>query len=367
MVVEKKLSFKPIMESKGGVHLTCYLEKRASTHELSTQLSWQLEEAKDCLEAVMSEEQAERLLEPLESLAYDPAIFAQITGNIGLFRNAEGLRILNIPSSVEDGCHVASSFHIKPLLTWLQNDREFLILGLEQSAAHLYLANQSLLRKVDTLLLSEVISPAEGFARGRSTEGVRLLITHLNQWLTELTRLSAPVMFLVGPGPLESELAAALKYRNRLRQIVGLRFSDSMVTQIGQQIRQIMADEARQQIVRELSEFRCNESSGLLQKNIFQISQSAVAGRVRKLVISSDFEVFGKINEKTGELAVHPFDLDHEDDDILDDLAQIVLKSGGEVVLLPRKEIPSARPALALLQAQSGERIAKPELRSLAY
>ena len=59
--------------------------------------------------------------------------------------------------------------------------------------------------------------------------------------------------------------------------------------------------------------------------------------------------IFGKINKDTGGLAIHPFHLDHEDDDILDDLAQAVIKYGGEVVVAPTDQIPSGRPILALL------------------
>ncbi len=46
---------------------------------------------------------------------------------------------------------------------------------------------------------------------------------------------------------------------------------------------------------------------------------------------------------------MHPIDLNHEDDCILDDLAQMVLSQGGEVVIAKRSEIPKGRPILAIL------------------
>ncbi len=88
----------------------------------------------------------------------------------------------------------------------------------------------------------------------------------------------------------------------------------------------------------------------MASKNIFQIARAVVRGQVRKLVIMEDISIFGKIDRKSGGLAIHPFDQDHEDDDILDDLAQMVLSQGGEVIVAPRDQIPKGRPILAILE-----------------
>ena len=50
--------------------------------------------------------------------------------------------------------------------------------------------------------------------------------------------------------------------------------------------------------------------------------------------------------------------MDHEDDDILDDLAQIVLSQGGEVIVASKNEIPKGRPILAILD-DGGKEIEK--------
>ncbi len=65
--------------------------------------------------------------------------------------------------------------------------------------------------------------------------------------------------------------------------------------------------------------------------------------------MTDEMSIFGTIDKKTGGLALHSFDLDHEDDCILDDLAQMVLSQGGEVVIAKRDEIPKGRPILAIL------------------
>jgi hypothetical protein len=102
-------------------------------------------------------------------------------------------------------------------------------------------------------------------------------------------------------------------------------------------------------------EFYQAEDLNLAIKNIFQIAKAAIKGKVRKLVIADGINIFGKIDRKSGGLSIHPTHLDHEDDDILDDLAQEVLAQGGEVVVASRDEIPKGRPALAILERPDSE------------
>lgn len=54
---------------------------------------------------------------------------------------------------------------------------------------------------------------------------------------------------------------------------------------------------------------------------------------------------------ETGQ-AIHPVELDHEDDDILDDLAQAVLTAGGEVIVAPKDQLPTTSPVLAILKSR---------------
>jgi hypothetical protein len=102
-------------------------------------------------------------------------------------------------------------------------------------------------------------------------------------------------------------------------------------------------------------EFYQAEDLNLAIKNIFQIAKAAIKGKVRKLVIADGINIFGKIDRKSGGLSIHPTHLDHEDDDILDDLAQEVLAHGGEVVVASREEIPKGRPILAILERPESE------------
>lgn len=100
-----------------------------------------------------------------------------------------------------------------------------------------------------------------------------------------------------------------------------------------------------------IEEWQLWEKQGQIKSNLFQIARAAVRGDVRHLVVAEDRQIFGHIDESQGGLSLHPCDLNAYDDDVLDDLAQLVLRSGGQVSVKPQAEIPGARAALAFVRS----------------
>jgi hypothetical protein len=174
--------------------------------------------------------------------------------------------------------------------------------------------------------------------------------TWLNEWITQLTRNSKPKLFVAGEKSRVEGFSRNLKYPQAVKTPVASSFGKHNVNELCSAIRKLLKEESRRSLERALLEFRFAEDDNRTRKNIFQIAKAVVEGRVRKLIVTDEMSIFGKIDLKSGGLAIHPYDLDHEDDDILDDLAQMVLSQGGEVVIAKRDEIPKGRPILAILE-----------------
>lgn len=362
MVTSKKITLKPLLESADGVHFTAYLINNGKLIDLKNQLREAIDQAYEHLAPVMSVEERSKFLEPLDNLLKDARLFKQMKGNIGLFRSQDSFRVLNVPVDVEQTTQVATSFHVKPLLRWLQEDQEFLLLGLEEEAAHLYLGSKDALRLVDTILFPEVLKAKNSLGDYLSLKKARQVklkqaetFNWVNEWISELTKVSKPKLFLAGDKSLVERMAQSLKYKNLVKTPAAQYFSKNRVSEICADIRKLLKVEAQKALEKALMEFRFAEEGNRVRKNIFQIARAVVQGKVRKLIVSDELNIFGKIDKKSGGLAIHPFDLDHEDDDILDDLAQIVLRQGGEVVVASREEIPKGRPILAILEDEGKE------------
>lgn len=362
MLVSKKMTLKPLLESANGVHLTAYLVNRGHLVDLKSQLRETIHQAYEWLNPVMSVEERTKFLEPLDSLLMDARIFKQMKGNIGIFRNQDSFRVLNVPVDVELTCQVATSFHIKPLLRWLQTDQEFLLLGLEKDAAHLYLGSQDSLKLVDSILYPDSLKNKYSVGDYSSLKEARKrkvledeTFVWLNEWISQLTKISEPKLFLAGEKSLVVSLNRSLKYKKAVKTSVANLFNKNNVSDVCSTIRRILKAESKAEIEKTLMEFRFAEEGNRTRKNIFQIAKAVVQGRVRKLIVSDELSIFGKIDKKSGGLSIHPFDLDHEDDDILDDLAQMVLSQGGEVIVASQNEIPKGRPVLAILEGDDKE------------
>jgi len=347
MLSSKNTTLKPLLESEDGIHLTAYLVNRGNIHDLELQLRTAVIEAAEWLASAVSPEDRERFLEPLNNLAKDARILGQMKGNIGLFRTFEMFRILNVPVEVEPLCHVATSFHVKPLLRWLQTDREFLLLGIDKQAAYLYMGNQEHLRLVDSIWLP-VIADASVWLR---------------TWIQRLANTANIKLFVAGDKVAIEGLVSDLRYSHVAKTPIASSFSPQDVGDICLSLRKVLADEAKKDLDKALLEFRFAEEGNRARKNIFKIAKAVVQGKVRKLIVTDELSIFGKIDRKSGGLAIHPFDLDHEDDDILDDLAQIVLSQGGEVVIAKRNEIPKGRPILAILDDEGSALEKRAELQ----
>jgi hypothetical protein len=340
MLNSKQTILKPLLESVSGVHLTAYLVNRGDLTDLKDQLRIVINEAYEWLISAMGAEERNRFLEPLDALMLDANIFIKMKGNIGLFRTRDSFRVLNVPVPVERSCQVATTFHVKPLLRWLQMDRDFLLLGVNSDSAHLYLGSQDSFKLIDSMLF-----PIARTKKGRKEE----TFAWLNDWIANVTENSKPKLFIAGDSSSTKEILSQLAYRNLVRGSVFDAFGPNKISEICKSIRTVLRDESQASIEATLAEFRFAEAGKRTRKNIFQIARAVVQGKVRKLIVSDEISIFGTIDLKSGGLAIHPFDLNHEDDDILDDLAQIVLSQGGEVVVAKRNEIPNGRPILAIL------------------
>ncbi len=359
MITEKKMALRPILESSEGIHLTAYLVNRGDLVDLKKQLRETIAEAYEFLYSGQTVEERKKFLEPLDALLKDARILKNMKGNIGIFRTKDLFRILNVPVELERQCRIASSFHVKPLLRWMQMDCEFLLLGLNENAAHLYLGGQTTFQKIDSILFPEFFKQKEllddylSLKKSRQLQSKRdETFIWLNEWLEEMTKKSAPRLFLAGNKILIEGLLKSLKYKNIVKNPIAPYFQEDRSGEICSKIRSVLKAEAKKTLDQALQEFRFAEEVKLGKKNIFQIAKAATQGRVKKLIVVDSMHVFGKVDKTTGGLEIHPFDLDHEDDDILDDLAQTVLASGGEVVVASKDELPKGRIILAILKHQ---------------
>lgn len=358
MLSSKELTIKGLIQSKDGIHLTGYIQNReADPSHLKEQLSQIRNEAYEFLAPVMSVDERIKFLAPIDHLLSDLRVMIQMKGNIGIFRKKDAFRVLSLPVDVEPSCIVATSFHVKPLLRWIQTDQGFLLLGLNPTGAFLFSGDQNSLSKIDSFSFEPL--PLYGDEREAdvlsSERRIFSLLKPIHFWLTELTSHTRPRLFVAGDPTLTKAFCEDSTYTNLELIPINDSFDESQLNTLAERVRKLRRREVALKLEKAILEFHLAEEMNLAKKNIFQIAKAAVQGRVRKLIVADGIRIFGKIDPKSGGLAIHPYDLDHEDDDLLDDLAQTVIAQGGEVIVASRDEIPKGRPILAILNEKTSE------------
>ena len=82
--------------------------------------------------------------------------------------------------------------------------------------------------------------------------------------------------------------------------------------------------------------------------HVATIAARAVRGEVKCLVLEKDFHLWGRLDRISGQLSLHNTQRDGHDDDVLDDIAEVVIAAGGEVVTVAAGDMPTASPIAAL-------------------
>jgi hypothetical protein len=95
---------------------------------------------------------------------------------------------------------------------------------------------------------------------------------------------------------------------------------------------------ARLEVLKE--NFHAARSRQAASADLSDIAKAVVAGRVGSLLVEADREIPGWFDRATGAIRFDPL-ASPEVDDLIDDLAEAVLRTGGEVIVVPAERMPT--------------------------
>lgn len=312
------------------------------------------------------------LLAPLAGLSEATDVFSAGPEGFAAFR-AEGLfETYRLWPSPPEGVVVADSFHVKPLLRCLQNRHRYLVLALGSRRAALFEGSERGLvpRVVPGLPRSaDGTGPAEAGGRGGSPragagaaspgpgkapgegDGARReellrFFRAVDAALGEVLGDDMPIV-VAGAAPLLPLFREACSHPARHGEGV-----EGAVDDVGtEELHARTLPAARKALdARDAAlgdDFRRQLDRGLAADVLTRVAEAAVGGRVRRLLVADGRRLFGRVDRTNGEVTLHAGQTGPQDDDVLDDLAEIVLARGGEVLVLDPARIPGEAAAAA--------------------
>jgi hypothetical protein len=314
------------------------------------------------------------LLEPIAALSHAEFWRYQSDG-LAMFRSPDRMVHYRIPMSLPERVVVADSFHVKPLLRFLQANQRFLVLVISQNQVALYEGTPysfSPLDLGDTFAsLAEVAgterersqlnvwSPGAGrgavfYGVGASEdsrkEDLARFFRAIDRALWDTLRNENAPLILAGVErhfPLYREVS---RLPFIAEEGVAGNFDNAQPDELRSRVWPLVSEMFRKREDEVLSLYASSAKRRLVVDELSTLARMAVRGRIRWLLIAEEAHLSGALDRETGEITLTGSEQDGGGDDLLDDLAECVLARGGDVLVVPKARLPPGAPAVAVLR-----------------
>ncbi|WP_333683690.1 baeRF3 domain-containing protein [Pontibaca methylaminivorans] len=309
------------------------------------------------------------LLAPFHDLAEDTEFWNHAQDGLAVF-GAPGLfKVYRLQRSVRELAIVAESFHTKPLMRIMQSGDRYHVLGIGRREMRLFEGDRYTLEEIEPAAgvprtAGEVVGDQDtgpersnrvyGSAGSQVTtsHGMDLRRAEMDNEADRFFRAVDAAVLTHHSQPTGKPLllAALAEHHHRFRSIS--RNPHLLDEAIDVDVDAVPADELRARAWRIILPRYLARLDGLVERfgtaqarqagsvDLADIAREAVNGRIETLLVEADREIPGRFDNATGAIEFAPLEAPGVDD-LLDDIGEHVLRTGGEVVIVPAESMPS--------------------------
>jgi len=330
-----------------------------------------LRQLEESLSQKYSSGEVKKYIEPLEALADDDSLWNHTSNGLAVF-SADGLfKVVGLPVSVDELAVVADSFHTKPLRQYMQSTDRYHVLGLSLHDIRLFEGNRHSLTEIELMPdIPETITEALGddltdkhstVASYGGTGGESSSMHHGHGGRKDELEKDAERFFRVvanniyerysKPSELPLILAALPEHHNLFQKVnknpllltegIAINPSSSSPDTLAKMAWEIMEPEYNLKLdilVARCEQARANDKGSDDYK---EVAIAAVEGRIDTLIVEADRIIPVRITNLVT-CNTQKKDLTNPKvDDLLDDMGELVIEMGGQVMVLPTGKMPS--------------------------
>lgn len=320
----------------------------------------------------------QNIFSEFEALAGDYQFWQHTREGLAVFATRESFDVYRLRKKVQPLAVVADSAHTKPLLKYLQSNDRYHVLVLTTNTAQLFEGDRYQLDEID---LSEESIPesmidaldhelrdlhatlaAYRTATGKKWDTAQnhgLKKTDLDNDIEQFFRaVDRAVMAKYSiPTRLPLILASLPEHQHIFRRISrnkqlleeGIKTNAAALseTELREAAWQVFAPHYDKRLEDIIGEYRQATTKRLGADQLDEIVKDAFDGKVAAVLLEEDRVIRGRIVDRNNVL-YHTDETDHPVDDVLDDLAELVLRFGGEVWVVPKSKMPSETGAASI-------------------
>jgi hypothetical protein len=309
-----------------------------------------------------STKNASALLDPFRRLATEKDFWNHTCTGLAILGTAGLFRIFKLQRPVPELAVVADSFHIKPLLRILQSADWYQVLSLNRREIKLFEGNRDNLdevelepripRTITEALGEELTEPHHslgsfGMRHGHGSRADEIDVDE-ERFFRAVDR--AILEYHSRPSGMPLILAALRQYHTPFRLVshnpflmhdgIDMDAASLTIDELRQRAWEIVEPEFRSRLAKLTDEIEEAKAKGLGGDDLAAVAQAAVQSRVGSLLVEAERRIPGHVDKETGRITFgNPEDT--QVDDLLDDLAELVLRKGGNVVVVPAADMPS--------------------------
>ncbi len=312
---------------------------------------------------------AEADLRPFHDLAADDQFWFHPLDGLAVLGAPGVFRAYKLQRPVPELAIAADRFHIKPLIRIVQSADRYQVLGISRDEVKLYEGNRDVLDQVDlhpavprtvTDALGEEVKephltvasygngargPAMHHGHGARKEELdkdtERFFRAVDQAVSEHHSNPSRLPLLIAGLPQHRALYHKISRNSFLvPESIGVHPEDLQPAELGRRAWQAMEPRYLKRLAELVSKFGDARAQDMGSGEPARVAKAAVSGRVGTLLLEADREVPGRVNRETAKI--------ERDDmanpaigDLLDDLGHLVLRMGGEVIVVPAERMPT--------------------------
>lgn len=331
-----------------------------------------LREAEQSLRTELDNGIVDELMAPLRELAGNDRFWSHILQGLAVLRSSDVYKVYKVQRMVPRLAIVADSFHVKPLLRIMQSADQFDVLALTRDHVRLFHGNRDALEEVelhpsvprsmvDALgdQLTEPVETAAGVGKMGANMGGVSMRHAVGARQDEVDKDTERFFRVVDRAIMEHHsrpagvpliLAALPQYHTVFHslthnpQLVPECISGNPDAFTADELRDkawaLMEPRYLARLAKTVEEFGAAHPRLRASDDVEAIALAALGGRVRTLLVDQDRLIPGRIEKDTGRVHFGRLEDPHTDD-VLDDLAEMTLRTGGEVIMSPGERMPT--------------------------
>lgn len=294
----------------------------------------------------LDKETIERRLEQIQ-YCFEAQIKEKRASGHAFFSDSNGCKGYALVSSPPQLVVVADSFHIKPLLRERSLSRNLILITISSFKISAYQQSEGYVTKLfekDIILQSD--SKRMGFIgqKKRLKDQFQEKISTITKDFIKQLDFANSHYAILGSKVLRKSLRNEIEIVTKSRCL----FDDQILTDydaVFARMKKLIMDHTDEINTIEAEILR--KRTDLEQTSLSEISKAAFQGRIDQFYVESDLLIWGKIDAVGQIKELHESQQDHEDDCVLDDIIQQVIKSDGKISFIDSRKTSLDKPFFA--------------------